>query len=102
MEIIEARNMFSGTDEELIVSVICRRSYGQLKKIERVYQQMFGAVLMEDLKDDLSGYFEKLSLALFRSNIEQDVVNLKEAIDVSIASSFSSEGWSLGALLLQD
>ncbi|XP_075241558.1 annexin B11-like [Convolutriloba macropyga] len=71
----------AGTDEELIVSVICRRSYGQLKKIERVYQQMFGAVLMEDLKDDLSGYFEKLSLALFRSNIEQDVVNLKEAID---------------------
>ncbi|XP_063727057.1 annexin A7-like [Symsagittifera roscoffensis] len=71
----------AGTDEDLIISIICARSYGQLKKVEKVYQQLYGRLLIDDLKGDLSGYFEKLSLALFMSNIEQDVVNLKEAVD---------------------
>ena len=58
-------------------------------QVEKVYQQLYGRLLIDDLKGDLSGYFEKLSLALFMSNIEQDVVNLKEAVDVINALSIN-------------
>jgi len=70
----------AGTDENVIISVICQRSYRQLKKIEHVYQQMFGQELLADIKSDLSGDFEKLALTLFRSNVEQDAVALREAV----------------------
>merc|ERR1712226_1817344 len=36
--------------------------------------------LLADIKSDLSGDFEKLALTLFRSNVEQDAVTLREAV----------------------
>lgn len=71
----------AGTDEDTIIEIICRRSHSQLKEIDSVYQQLYGRLLIDDIKDDLSGYFEKLVLALFMSEAEHDAATIHEAVD---------------------
>lgn len=70
----------AGTDEQTVINIICARSYNQLCEIDLVYQQLYGQLLKQDLKDDLGGNFERLVLALFLSNAEHDVDTIKEAI----------------------
>ena len=86
---------FPGTDEDTIIEIICRRSHDQLLEIDNIYQQLYGRLLKDDIKDDLSGYFEKLILALFMNEAEHDAATIKEAVDVSTTNfvhckSFSS------------
>lgn len=70
----------AGTDEDTIIEIICRRSYSQLKLINDVYQQFYGRLLRDDIKSDLSGYFEKLVLTLFMTSAQQDAATIKEAV----------------------
>jgi len=71
----------AGTDEEAVIDIVCKRSYGQLKAINKVYQQMHGKSLQEDLKDDLSGHFEKLVTSLFMTPAEHDATTIREAVE---------------------
>ena len=76
--------LIAGTDEQTVINIICARSYNQLREIDLVYQQLYGRLLLTDLKDDLGGNFEKVVLALFLSNTEHDVETIKDAIKVHL------------------
>ena len=73
----------AGTDEEEIIAIVCSRSYNQLTTIDKTYKQMFGRILIDDLKSELSGSFEKVILRLFLSDAGKDAHTLKQAIKVS-------------------
>lgn len=53
-----------GTDEEAIFSAFAGRTQAQADSIARVYQTMFGVVLLDELKDELSES-ELMHLAIF-------------------------------------
>jgi len=69
-----------GTNEEEIISIVCARSYTQLTEIDKTYKQMFGRILVDDLKSELSGSFEKVILRLFLSDAGKDAHTLKQAV----------------------
>ena len=73
----------AGTDEEEIISIVCARSHQQLVTLDKTYKQMFGRILIDDLKSELSGSFEKVILRLFLSDAEKDAHTLKQAVKVS-------------------
>ncbi|XP_075250406.1 annexin A13-like [Convolutriloba macropyga] len=69
-----------GTDEDTIIEIICARNYEQLMDIKKSFQQMFGRVLIDDLKSELGGKFEKVILCIMKSPAEQNAANLRSAV----------------------
>lgn len=53
-----------GCDNEEVISVLAKRSSNQREKIEEAYKSMFGKDLVDDLKDELGGNFERVVVAL--------------------------------------
>ena len=53
-----------GCNNEEIVNVLAKRSANQRVKIEESYKSLFGRDLIDDLKDELGGNFERLVLAM--------------------------------------
>jgi hypothetical protein len=68
-----------GTDEKAIIKIVCQRDTHQLKEIEKVYQQSFGRILVNDLKSELSGKFEDVIVHLFMGDAEYCAFILHEA-----------------------
>jgi annexin A7/11 len=68
-----------GTDEKAVIKVVCKRNHHQLKEIEKVYQQLFGRVLQDDLKSELSGKFETVITSLFYTDAEYCALVLHNA-----------------------
>jgi len=69
-----------GTDEDKIIAVLCQRSNEQRQKIIEIYHNEFGRDLIEDLKKELGGKFEKLILALMWRPAEYNASELHNAI----------------------
>lgn len=53
-----------GTDERAIIDVICYRSNEQRQELKLKYKTLFGRDLVDDIKSEISGDFEKTVLAL--------------------------------------
>lgn len=53
-----------GCDNEEVVSILAKRNSNQRERIEDAYKSMFGKDLVEDLKDELGGNFERVVVAL--------------------------------------
>lgn len=69
-----------GTDEDALINVICRRSNEQRLLIEKEYKTNFGKDLIEDIKSETSGNFEKLLVALMLPIVDFYVQELYEAM----------------------
>ncbi|XP_037919324.1 annexin B11 isoform X2 [Hermetia illucens] len=69
-----------GTDEDTLINIICRRSNEQRQEIHRQYKTHFGKDLIEDVKSETSGNFEKLLVALLRPIVEFYVAELNAAM----------------------
>lgn len=69
-----------GTDEDAIINVICRRSNEQRQLIARAYKTNFGKDLLEDLKSECSGNFEKLLIALMTPIVDFYAQELHDAM----------------------
>lgn len=54
----------AGTDEGCLVDVICTKPAGHLRVLIDTYNKMYKRSLVDDCKNDLSGDFKKLILAL--------------------------------------
>ncbi|XP_023996018.2 annexin A2, partial [Salvelinus sp. IW2-2015] len=53
-----------GTDEEVLIEIVCSRSSSELAEIKTVYKELFKKDLEKDVAGDTSGDFAKLLLAL--------------------------------------
>lgn len=69
-----------GTDEDAIINVICRRTNEQRQLIYRAYKTNFGKDLIDDLKSETSGNFEKLLVALMMPIVDYYAKELHDAM----------------------
>ncbi|XP_072481334.1 annexin A5 isoform X2 [Notamacropus eugenii] len=69
-----------GTDEESILTLLTARSNAQRQEIAVAFKTLFGRDLLDDLKSELTGKFEKLIVALMQPARLYDAYELKHAL----------------------
>ncbi|XP_059505471.1 annexin A5-like [Stegostoma tigrinum] len=69
-----------GTDESAILHILTTRCSAQRMKINLQYKTLFGRDLVEDLKSELGGKFEKLIVGLMKTPLQYDVSELHNAL----------------------
>ncbi|GBM57915.1 Annexin A11 [Araneus ventricosus] len=52
-----------GTDEAVLVEILCTRTNQEIWSINEAYQRLFGKSLEEDIKSDTSGHFQRLMVS---------------------------------------
>ncbi|XP_076456172.1 annexin A6-like [Babylonia areolata] len=57
-----------GTDEDVLIEILCTRSNAQMQEIKRVYKEKFNKELEKDIIGDTSGDFKKLLVGLVQAN----------------------------------
>lgn len=71
----------AGTNEETIISITASKNSKQRQEIRKCYKACYGRDLIDDLKDDLGGNFQKVVVAMYLSPVEYDVVELRKAME---------------------
>ncbi|KAF6305737.1 annexin A5 [Rhinolophus ferrumequinum] len=69
-----------GTDEESILTLLTSRSNTQRQEIAEAFKTLYGRDLLDDLKSELTGKFEKLIVALMKPSWLYDAYELKHAL----------------------
>ena len=69
-----------GTDEDAIINILTSRSNAHRYMLKQRYKILINRDLIKDLKDELSGKFEDVCLALLESPYELDCRSLYEAM----------------------
>ncbi|XP_077434133.1 annexin A6 isoform X2 [Vanacampus margaritifer] len=69
-----------GSDKEAILDLITSRSNAQRQEIISAYKCNFGKDLIEDLKYELTGKFERLIVSLMRTPPYHDAKEIKDAL----------------------
>ncbi|XP_054238092.1 annexin A8-like isoform X2 [Indicator indicator] len=70
----------TGTDEQAIIDVLTKRTNMQRQQIAKSFKAQFGKDLIESLKSELSGNFERLIVALMYSPLKYDAKELYDAM----------------------
>ncbi|XP_023809545.1 annexin A2 [Oryzias latipes] len=60
-----------GTDEEVLIEMLCSRSEEELMEIKKEYREMFKKEVEKDIAGDTSGNFAKLLLALVQTRRDE-------------------------------
>ncbi|XP_020605141.1 uncharacterized protein LOC110043977 isoform X1 [Orbicella faveolata] len=79
----DAKNLYNatkglGTDEDMLIEVLCTRTNSQLKKINTAYSKMYGNTLESDLKGDTSGDLETILVELNKGQRDESTKVDKE------------------------
>uniref|UniRef100_A0ABM5EP80 Annexin n=1 Tax=Pogona vitticeps TaxID=103695 RepID=A0ABM5EP80_9SAUR len=69
-----------GTDEDAIIEILVHRNLAQRQEIKMTYKASLGRDLIDDLKSELSGKFEKVIVGLMTPITLYDVEELKRAM----------------------
>ncbi|KAG9281309.1 annexin A6 isoform X2, partial [Astyanax mexicanus] len=69
-----------GDDKEAILDLVTSRSNGQRQEIRSAYKSLYGKDLIEDLKYELTGKFERLIVSLMQLPAYHDAKEIKDAI----------------------
>ncbi|XP_064594867.1 annexin A6-like [Liolophura sinensis] len=66
----ELRNAIKGlgTDEDVLIEILCTRSNAQIKEIIKKYKEMFNKDLEKDIVSDTSGHLKRLLVGLVQAN----------------------------------
>jgi annexin A7/11 len=69
-----------GTNDELLVHVVCSRTNGEIKAMAEAYHRLFKTTIEKDVADDTSGDYKNLLLACLRAERPEGApVNVEEA-----------------------
>ncbi|XP_068838277.1 annexin A8 isoform X3 [Capricornis sumatraensis] len=88
-----------GTNEQAIIDVLTKRSNAQRQQIAKSFKAQFGKDLIETLKSELSGKFERLIIALMYPPYRYEA---KELYDAMKGSRDDLSGYVDPGLALQD
>lgn len=69
-----------GTDEKTIIGILSRRTAVQRLKIALTFKTMYGKDIITDLKSELAGNFEEITIRLFKDNANFDAYCLRKAM----------------------
>ncbi|XP_072120732.1 LOW QUALITY PROTEIN: annexin A6 [Mobula birostris] len=69
-----------GSDKETIIDLLTSRSNAQRQQIYTSYKTLYGRDLIEDLKYELTGKFERLIVGLMKAPAEYEAKELRDAI----------------------
>jgi len=69
-----------GCDEKALIDVICRRNNQQRQEIAKVFKTNFGKDLIENIKSETRGNFEKLLVALLTPTLDFYCKEIKDAM----------------------
>nr|XP_057918813.1 annexin A6 isoform X1 [Doryrhamphus excisus] len=69
-----------GSDKEAILDLVSSRSNAQRQEVIAAYKCTFGKDLIEDLKYELTGKFERLIVSLMRTPAYHDAKEIKDAL----------------------
>uniref|UniRef100_A0A4W2D025 Annexin n=2 Tax=Bos TaxID=9903 RepID=A0A4W2D025_BOBOX len=89
----------AGTNEQAIIDVLTKRSNAQRQQIAKSFKAQFGKDLIETLKSELSGKFERLIIALMYPPYRYEA---KELYDAMKGSRDDLSGYVDPGLALQD
>ncbi|XP_045060848.2 annexin A13 isoform X1 [Desmodus rotundus] len=60
-----------GTDEAVLIEVLCTRTNQEIVAIKEAYQRLFDRSLESDVKDDTSGNLKKILVSLLQANRDE-------------------------------
>ncbi|KAH7730727.1 annexin [Aphelenchoides avenae] len=80
-----------GCDKNKVILVLCGKSNHQRQEVAKAYKVQFGKDLLEVLKSELSGDFEKLILALMEPAADFDAREMNRAIKIAYRRLFGKE-----------
>ncbi|CAB1324821.1 unnamed protein product, partial [Coregonus sp. 'balchen'] len=70
-----------GSDKEAILDLVTGRSNAQRQEIVQAYKSSYGQDLVDDLKYELTGKFERLIVSLMRPQAYHDAKEIHDAIE---------------------
>jgi len=79
-EILRKAMKGMGTDEKAIISVLGRITNAERQKVSIAFKQMYGKDLIKDLKSELGGKLERVTLALMTPTALYDAKSLRAAM----------------------
>nr|KAF6322032.1 annexin A7 [Pipistrellus kuhlii] len=62
----------AGTQERVLIEILCTRSNREIQDIVRCYQSEFGRDLEKDIRSDTSGHFERLLVSMCQGNRDEN------------------------------
>ncbi|KAK2823782.1 hypothetical protein Q7C36_020382 [Tachysurus vachellii] len=69
-----------GTNEKVLIDILTQRSSAQRQQICKVYKDITGKCLVDDLKGDTDGNFERILVALVTPPAQFDMQEIKNAM----------------------
>jgi len=69
-----------GTDEKVLIKIICNRSRAQLQAVEHAFKAKYGKDLKKELKSETSGWFRKVLVYRFKSQADLKRRGLLKAV----------------------
>ncbi|XP_075866286.1 annexin A7-like [Microcebus murinus] len=62
----------AGTQEHVLIEILCTRTNQDIREIVRCYQSEFGRDLEKDIRSDTSGHFERLLVSMCQGNRDEN------------------------------
>nr|KAF6347752.1 annexin A5 [Myotis myotis] len=80
-----------GTDEESILTLLTARSNAQRQEIVAAFKTLFGRDLLDDLKSELTGKFEKVLTEIIASRTPEELTAIKNIYEEEYGSSLEDD-----------
>ncbi|XP_074058227.1 annexin A13-like [Macrotis lagotis] len=80
-----------GTDESVLIEILCTRTNKEIKAIKEAYQRLFNSNLEDDVRGDTSGSFKKILVSLLQADRDEG-----ETIDKDLAGQDAKDFYDAG------